>query len=102
MLGTPPAPRSHRSCPSGSQDNLTDPGPNTDRLPGIITAKTLGANYPHLESWASVPVSVSGIKTRSQSPSQPQFGSPYSNSTALLFLSQLFLSAPLIYLPLHP
>src|SRR5882724_9014278 len=31
---TPPALRSHLACPSDSQNNLTDPGLNTDRLPG--------------------------------------------------------------------
>src|SRR5882724_2394691 len=30
---TPPALQSHLACPSDSQNDLTDPGPNTDRLP---------------------------------------------------------------------
>src|SRR5882724_1481099 len=86
-LATPPALRSHLACPLGSQDDLTDPRPNTDHLPGIIAAKTLGTNYPHPASWASVPISVSGIKTQPRSPSQPRLSSPYSNSPTLIRLS---------------
>src|SRR5882724_11595692 len=33
-LVTPPALRDHLACPSDSQNNLTDPRPNTDCLPG--------------------------------------------------------------------
>jgi len=73
--------------------------------PGIVAVKTLGTNYPCPASWASVPISASGIETWPRSHRNP-------NSVLHIVIiphccslpdpESVILVCTLDHLPLHP
>jgi len=94
---TPPALRSHLACPSDSRMTWWTPDRTRSPARASLPLRHLGTNYPCPASWASIPISASGIKTRPR---------PHCNPDSVLHIvivRMLFPSRPWVsYSCMHP